>query len=83
MIVTMTVSEDRLDRYTFQPGELKPVTDRNQLNAAYERTGVRPADDEEQAWIAEQWRLRYDNDPDLSTFALSDEYRRLKAQGRL
>lgn len=83
MIVTMTVSEDRLDRYTFQPGELKPVADRNQLNAAYERTGVRPADDEEQAWIAEQWRLRYDNDPDLSTFALSDEYRRLKAQGKL
>lgn len=83
MIVTMTVSEDRLDRYTFQPGELKPVTDRNQLNAAYERTGVRPADDEEQAWIAEQWRLRYDTDHDLSTFALSDEYRRLKAQGKL
>lgn len=83
MIVTMTVSEDRLNRYTFQPGELKQVTDRNQLNAAYERTGVRPADDEEQAWIAEQWRLRYDNDPDLSTFALSDEYRRLKAQGKL
>lgn len=83
MIVTMTVSEDRLNRYTFQPGELKPVTDRNQLNAAYERTGVRPADDEEQAWIAEQWRLRYDTDHDLSTFALSDEYRRLKAQGKL
>lgn len=83
MIVTMTVSEDRLDRYTFQPGELKPVTDSNQLNAAYERTGVRPADDEEQEWIAEQWRLRYDTDPDLSTFALSDEYRRLKAQGKL
>lgn len=83
MIVTMTVSEDRLNRYTFQPGELKPVTDRNQLNAAYDRTGVRPADDEEQAWIAEQWRLRYDTDPDLSTFALGDEYRRLKAQGRL
>lgn len=83
MIVTMTVSEDRLNRYTFQPGELKPVTDRNQLNAAYERTGVRPADDEEQAWIAEQWRLRYDTAPDLSAFALSDEYRRLKAQGKL
>lgn len=83
MIVAMTVSEDRLDRYTFQPGELKPVTDRNQLNAAYERTGVRQADDEEQAWIAEQWRLRYDTDPGLSTFALSDEYRRLKAQGKL
>lgn len=83
MIRTMTVSEDRLNRYTFQPGELKPVTDRNQLNAAYERTGVRPADDEEQLWIAEQWRLRYDTDPDLSTFALSDEYRRLKAQGKL
>ena len=83
MIVTMTVSEDRLNRYTFQPGELKPVTDSNQLNAAYERTGVRPADDEEQAWISEQWRLRYDTDPDLSTFALSDEYRRLKAQGKL
>lgn len=83
MIVTMTVSEDRLNRYTFQPGELKPVTDRNQLNAACERTGVRPADDDEQEWIAEQWRLRYDTDPDLSTFALSDEYRRLKAQGKL
>ncbi len=83
MIVTMTVSEDRLNRYTFQPGELKPVTDSNQLNAAYERTGVRPADDEEQAWIAEQWRLRYDTDPGLSTFALGDEYRRLKAQGKL
>lgn len=83
MIRTMTVSEDRLNRYTFQPGELTPVTDRDQLNAAYERTGVRPADDEEQLWIAEQWRLRYDTDPDLSTFALSDEYRRLKAQGKL
>lgn len=83
MIVTMTVSEDRLNRYTFQHGELKPVTDRNQLNAAYERTGVRQAADEEQAWIAEQWRLRYDTDPGLSTFALSDEYRRLKAQGKL
>ena len=83
MIVAMTVSEDRLDRYTFQPVGLKPVTDRNQLNAAYDRTGVRPADDEEQAWIAEQWRLRYDTDPGLSTFALGDEYRRLKAQGRL
>lgn len=83
MIVAMTVSEDRLDRYTFQPGGLKPVADRDQLNAAYERTGVRPADDEEQAWIAGQWRLRYDTDPGLSTFALGDEYRRLKAQGRL
>lgn len=83
MIGTMTVSEDRLGRYTFEPGELTPVTDRDQLDAAYERTGVRPADDEEQAWIAEQWRLRYDTDPDLSTFALSDEYRRLKAQGKL
>ncbi len=83
MIVTMTESEDRLDRYTFPPGELNPGSDRNQLNAAYERTGVRPADDEEQAWIAEQWRLRYDTDPDLSTFALSDEYRSLKAQGKL
>lgn len=83
MIRTMTVSEDRLNRYTFEPGELTPVTDRDQLDAAYERTGVRPADDEEQLWIAEQWRLRYDTDPDLSTFALSDEYRRLKAQGKL
>lgn len=83
MIGTMAVSEDRLGRYTFEPGELTPVTDRDQLDAAYERTGVRPADDEEQAWIAEQWRLRYDTDPDLSTFALSDEYRRLKAQGKL
>lgn len=79
----MTVTTDRLDRYTFQPGQLKPVTDRQELEAAYERTGVRPLHDDEQAWIAEQWRLRYDTDPDLSTFALSDEYRRLKAQGKL
>lgn len=79
----MAINENRMDRYTFAPGQLKQVTDPEHLERVYERTGVRPLPDDEQAWIAEQWRLRYDTDPDLSTFALSDEYRRLKSQGKL
>lgn len=83
MIEAMAITEDRADRFTFQPGQLTQVTDPQELDRIHAETGVQPPSAEEHAWVAEQWRLRYDTDPNLSTFALSDEYRRLKAQGKL
>lgn len=79
----MTISDERMDRFTFMPGQLTPITDPDELEAIYKTTGVRPVSDEEQEWIAEQWRLRYGSEPGLSTFKLQDEYHDLKAQGKL
>ncbi len=79
----MSISEERSSRYTFEPGQLTPVTDPEKLKRIHEKTGVHPLSDDEQAWIAEQWRLRFGTDPELSTFKLSDEYRRLKTQGKI
>lgn len=79
----MSISEERSSRYTFKPGQLTPVTNPEKLKRIHEKTGVHPLPDDEQAWIAEQWKLRFDTDPELSTFKLSDEYRQLKAQGKI
>lgn len=79
----MSISEERSSRYTFEPGQLTPVTDPEELKRIHEKTGVYSLPADEQAWIAEQWRLRFGTDPELSTFRLSDEYQRLKAQGKI
>lgn len=79
----MSISEERSSRYTFESGQLTPVTDPEELKRIHEKTGVHPLPADEQTWIAGQWKLRFDTDPELSTFKLSDEYRQLKAQGKI
>lgn len=74
---------DRTDRFTFMPGNLVKVTDPDELERIYQRTGRRPLPAEERAWIAEQWRIRWNNGNPVSTFELQREYDQLKAEGKL
>lgn len=73
----------RADRFTFMPGQLTPVTDRQELERVYAKTGVRPLPPEEQAWISEEGCRRWAEGDFVSADELMAEYRRLKAQGRL
>jgi len=46
----MSISEERSRRYTFESGQLTPVTDPEMLKRIHERTGMCPLPDDEQAW---------------------------------
>lgn len=73
----------RADRFTFMPGQLTPVTDRQELERVYAKTGVRPLPPEEQAWISEEGCRRWAEGDFVPADELMAEYRRLKAQGKL
>lgn len=65
------------------PGDLVQITDPDELERIYQRTGRRPLPDEENQWIAEQWKIRWENGNPVSTFELEREWEQLKAQGKL
>ncbi len=46
----MSISEERSRRYTFEPDQLTPVTNPEELKRIHEKTGMRPLPDDEQAW---------------------------------
>lgn len=73
----------REDRFTFMPGQLKPVTDRQELERVYERTGVRPLPREEQDWISKEGCRRWAKGDFVSTDELRSEYSSLKSQGKI
>lgn len=46
----MPISEEQSNRYTFEPGQLTPVTDPEELKCIHEKTGMRPLPGDEEAW---------------------------------
>lgn len=46
----MSISEERSRRYTFEPDQLTPVTDPEELKRIHEKTGAHPLPDDEQEW---------------------------------
>ncbi len=79
----MTISDDRIDRFTFMPGDLAPVKDSASLHAVHEETGVFPYSQEKQQWITDESVKRYSAHIPFDTEELADEYDRLKVQGKI
>ncbi|KFI56578.1 hypothetical protein [Bifidobacterium callitrichos] len=75
--------DEEYDRFVFHPGDLKRVTDPQQLASIYEKTGVHPYAEEKQDWISHEAKQRFRAGLLFSTNDLADEYDRLKAQGKL
>lgn len=46
----MSIGEERSRRYTFEPDQLTPVTNPEELKRIHEKIGMRPLPDGEQAW---------------------------------
>ncbi|MEE1296995.1 MAG: hypothetical protein UHD09_09285 [Bifidobacterium sp.] len=73
----------RSDKFCFYPGDLEPITDPEELERIYRRTGVRPLPAEKQTWISEQWKARWRSEPTLTTRDLEQEYDQRKRDGTL
>jgi hypothetical protein len=72
-----------MDRFTFMPGDLVEITDPKVLEADWKRDGFVPPSDEEWAWVSAEAKRRYDAGLPVDTQDLQDEYKRLKAEGKL
>ncbi|PJM74537.1 hypothetical protein [Bifidobacterium simiarum] len=78
----MPIAPDRLDKFTFQ-GEFHPLTDPEEIAVIHKKIGFVPPTPEEQSYITEQWRKRFDTEDDISTDRLRAEFVRKKALGQL
>ncbi len=79
----MPITPDRLDKFTFMPGQFQPITDPEENDRINKLVGFVPPTPEEQAYITEQWAKRFDVEDDISTDKLRAEYARKKALGQL
>lgn len=79
----MPIAPDRLDKFTFMPGQYHPITDPQEVERINKLIGFVPPSDEEWAWVADQWKKRWQIEPDLSTDKLQEEYAHKKALGQL
>lgn len=72
-----------IDRFIGKPGELKEVTDPEEIARIHRITGFVPYSEEKQQWMREEGERRIAMHIAVSSQGLSDEYDRLKAQGKL
>lgn len=73
----------REDRFTFMPEEERAITDPDELDSIYKKTGGYPLPPQEQAWISEEGCRRWADGDFVSTDELRAEYHKRKAQGKI
>lgn len=77
-----SIDQDQMDKFTFLPGQLEPVTDPD-LIAEIDRKcgGPISLDEEEQAWISSEGKKRWSVGDYVATDELQAEYARRKDSG--
>lgn len=78
-----SISQDQMDKFTFLPGQLEPVTDPERIAEINRKYGDISMPQDEYEWVSREGKRRWSVGDYVSTNELRAEYARRKELGTL